>query len=63
MCVQSKVIRQIKHVHLWKLDKAVTIRKLVTIAETKITSEFEFLQKRCKTKKKGCVASRLEIGL
>ena len=32
--VQSKVRRQIKHVHLWKLDEAVTIRKLVTTAQT-----------------------------
>ena len=32
MWVQSKVSRQIKHVHLWKLDKAVTIWKLITTA-------------------------------
>ena len=48
MWVQSKVSRQIKHVHLWKLDKVVTIRKLITTAQSEITSEFEFIQKRCK---------------
>ena len=63
MWVQSKVSRQIKHVHLWKLDKAVTIRKLITTAQSEITSEFEFIQKRCKTKTNDCVASRLEISL
>ena len=61
MWVQSKVSRQIKHVHLWKLDKALTIRKLITTAQNEITSEFEFIQKRCKTN--DCVASRLEKGL
>ena len=34
MWVQSKVSKQIKHVHLWKLDKAVTIRELITAAQT-----------------------------
>ena len=30
--VHSKVRRQIKHVHLWNLDQAVTIRKPITTA-------------------------------
>ena len=54
MWVQSKVSRQIKHVHLWKLDKVVTIRKLITTAQSEITSEFEFMQKRCTTKTNDC---------
>ena len=32
--VHSKVRRQIKHVHLWNLDQAVTIRKPITTAKT-----------------------------
>ena len=61
MWVQSKVSRQIKHVHLWKLDKVVTIRKLVTTAQSEITSEFEFIQKRCKTKTNDCDSLQLLI--
>ena len=30
--VHSKVRRRIKHVHLWNLDQAVTIRKPITTA-------------------------------
>ena len=61
MCVQSKVSRQIKHVHLWKLDKVVTIRKLITTAQSEITSEFEFIQKRCKTKTNDCDSLQLLV--
>ena len=61
MWVQSKVSRQIKHVHLWKLDKVVTIRKLITTAQSEITSEFEFIQKRCKTKTNDCDSLQLLV--
>ena len=41
--VQSKVSEQIKHVYLRKLEKAVTIRKLIRTGQTQITSGFEFM--------------------
>lgn len=34
MWVQSKVSKQTKHVHLRNLEKALTIRKLITTAQT-----------------------------
>ena len=43
--VQSKVRRQIKHVHLWNLDQAVTIRKPSQQLKPNMTSEFEIIQR------------------
>ena len=40
---QRKVGRQSKHIHL-RLKKAVTIQRLITIAQRKVTSDFEFMQ-------------------
>ena len=41
--VQSKVSKQTKLVHLRKLEKTVTIQKLITTAQTQVTPEFEFM--------------------
>ena len=35
--------KQTKLVHLRKLEKTVTIQKLITTAQTQVTPEFEFM--------------------